>query len=125
MFWEVYPLVILKLNYRYYVLTNSLVSMQTYFVCYALNILGVLQNARPPLPPTCPTAFTHLISRCWSSNPDKRPHFDEIASILESYGESLEQDPEFFSSFKPSSDHNLFRCLPKCIVRNRSASLKV
>ncbi|KAF5459882.1 hypothetical protein F2P56_019794 [Juglans regia] len=82
------------------------------------------KNARPPLPPSCPTAFTHLISRCWSSNPDKRPHFDEIVSILESYGESLEQDPEFFSSFKPSSDHTFFRCFPKCIPRHRSASLK-
>ncbi|XP_062168394.1 serine/threonine/tyrosine-protein kinase HT1-like [Alnus glutinosa] len=82
------------------------------------------KNARPPLPPTCPVALSHLINRCWSSNPDKRPHFDEIVSTLESYGESLERDPEFFSSFKPSSDHTLSRCLPKCIARHGSASLK-
>jgi hypothetical protein len=99
-------------------------SMQTSLVSYILNLLGIVQNARPPLPPTCPVAFSHLINRCWSSNPAKRPHFDKIVSILESYGESLELDPEFFSSFKPSSDHALLRCLPKCITRHGSPSLK-
>ncbi|XVF54125.1 hypothetical protein PTKIN_Ptkin05aG0155800 [Pterospermum kingtungense] len=75
------------------------------------------KNARPPLPPKCPLAFTHLINRCWSSNPEKRPHFDEIVSILESYAESLEEDPEFFSTYKPpSADHAILRCLPKCIA---------
>ena len=105
-----------KTSFRY--------ALQTSLVSYVLNTLGVLQNARPPLPPECPMALSHLISRCWSSNPDKRPHFDEIVSLLESYEESLERDPEFFSSFKPSSDHTFLRCLPKCIARHRSASIK-
>ncbi|XP_039065308.1 serine/threonine/tyrosine-protein kinase HT1-like isoform X2 [Hibiscus syriacus] len=70
------------------------------------------KNARPPLPSSCPPAFSHLISRCWSSNPEKRPPFNEIVSILESYAESLEEDPEFFKTYKPSSGS---RCLPKCI----------
>lgn len=83
-----------------------------------------MQNARPPLPSTCPTAFSRLISRCWSTHPDKRPHFDEIVHILESYAESLEQDPDFFSSYKPPSDHTLLRCFPKWIGRHRSASWK-
>ncbi|XP_007036199.2 PREDICTED: serine/threonine-protein kinase HT1 [Theobroma cacao] len=74
------------------------------------------KNARPPLPSTCPLAFSHLINRCWSSNPQKRPHFDEIVSILEHYAESLEEDPEFFSTYKPSPDHAILRCLPKCIA---------
>ncbi|XWS37477.1 hypothetical protein CRYUN_Cryun19dG0046300 [Craigia yunnanensis] len=74
------------------------------------------KNARPPLPSTCPPAFSHLINRCWSSNPDKRPQFDEIISILECYAESLEEDPEFFSTYKPSGDHSILKCLPKCIV---------
>ncbi|KAK6249479.1 hypothetical protein SCA6_003484 [Theobroma cacao] len=74
------------------------------------------KNARPPLPSTCPLAFSHLINRCWSSNPQKRPHFDEIVSILEHYAESLEEDPEFFSTYKPSPDHGILRCLPKCIA---------
>ena len=74
-----------------------------------------MQNARPPLPSTCPLAFSHLINRCWSSNPEKRPQFDEIVSILESYAESLEEDPEFFSTYKPSADNTILRCLPKCI----------
>ncbi|KAK9277793.1 hypothetical protein L1049_027349 [Liquidambar formosana] len=82
------------------------------------------KNARPPLPPACPMAFSNLINRCWSSNPDKRPHFEEIVLILKQYADSLEQDPEFFLSYKPSDDHTFFRCLPKCIVARRSASLK-
>lgn len=74
-----------------------------------------MQNARPPLPTDCPRAFSHLINRCWSSKPNKRPHFDEIVSILESYTESLEQDPEFFSTYKPRPSNNiLMRFLPKC-----------
>ncbi|GMP33720.1 hypothetical protein CsSME_00006916 [Camellia sinensis var. sinensis] len=74
------------------------------------------KNARPPLPSTCPVAFRHLINRCWSSNPNKRPHFEEIVNILEVYAASIEQDPEFFLSYSPSNDHILFPCLPKCIA---------
>ncbi|KAF3437042.1 hypothetical protein FNV43_RR19795 [Rhamnella rubrinervis] len=80
------------------------------------------KNARPPLPSACPMAFSHLINRCWSSSPDKRPHFDEIVSILEGYAESVEQDPEFFSYYNPSPDHAILRCLPKFISRSRSSS---
>ncbi|XP_077244086.1 serine/threonine/tyrosine-protein kinase HT1-like [Tasmannia lanceolata] len=82
------------------------------------------KNARPPLPTTCPMAFSHLISQCWSTSPDKRPHFDQIVSILESYKESLEQDPSFFSSYKPTQEPTLLRCFPRCIAVRRSASLK-
>lgn len=74
------------------------------------------KNARPPLPSTCPVAFRRLIKRCWSSNPNKRPHFDEIVDILEDYAASLEQDPEFFLSYAPSGDHTLPRWLLKCIA---------
>ncbi|XP_039025508.1 serine/threonine/tyrosine-protein kinase HT1-like [Hibiscus syriacus] len=72
------------------------------------------KNARPPLPSSCPLAFCHLINRCWSSNPDKRPQFDEIVLILERYTESLEEDPEFFKTYKPSG-RTVLRCLPKCM----------
>ncbi|KAG6747049.1 hypothetical protein POTOM_049425 [Populus tomentosa] len=84
----------------------------------------VVQNARPPLSPKCPLAFSHLINRCWSSNPGKRPHFDEIVAILESYSESLAQDPEFFTSFKPPTNHTILRCFPKFIAGRRSASVQ-
>ncbi|XP_057416462.1 serine/threonine/tyrosine-protein kinase HT1-like [Lotus japonicus] len=81
------------------------------------------KNARPQLPSDCPLAFSHLINRCWSSNPNKRPHFDEIVSILENYTESLEQDPEFFSTYKPRQSNLILRCLPKCgDVGHNSAS---
>lgn len=79
------------------------------------------KNARPPLPSACPMAFSHLINRCWSSNPDKRPHFDEIVSILEGYADAHEQDPDFFSSYNPSAGFNFLRCLPKFSC-NRSSS---
>ncbi|KAJ1439055.1 Serine-threonine/tyrosine-protein kinase, catalytic domain [Sesbania bispinosa] len=80
------------------------------------------KNARPQLPSDCPWAFSHLINRCWSGNPNKRPHFDEIVSILESYTESLEQDPEFFSTYKPRSSNIIQRCLPNCNAGHKSAS---
>ncbi|KAF5734754.1 Serine/threonine-protein kinase HT1 [Tripterygium wilfordii] len=78
------------------------------------------KNARPPLPPACPVAFRQLINRCWSSNADRRPHFDEIILLLEFYAESLEEDPDFFSIYKPSSDLAIPRCLPTCIASRSS-----
>ena len=85
-----------------------------------------LQDARPPLPASCPQAFSHLINRCWSTNPDKRPQFEEIVSLLESYKGSFEEDPSFFLWYKPIQHKTLVRCLPRCITttRSRSASLE-
>ncbi|XP_022136980.1 serine/threonine-protein kinase HT1-like isoform X2 [Momordica charantia] len=82
------------------------------------------KNARPPLPTACPPAFRHLIKRCWSKNPDKRPHFDEIVSILETYTESYNEDPEFFCHYEPSSNHTVLQCLPNCITKRLPASPK-
>ncbi|XP_045824357.1 serine/threonine/tyrosine-protein kinase HT1-like isoform X1 [Trifolium pratense] len=72
------------------------------------------KNARPPLPSECPWAFSNLINRCWSSNPNKRPHFVEIVSILESFIESLELDPHFFSTYKQQPTNLILGCFPKC-----------
>lgn len=80
------------------------------------------KNARPPLPSACPMAFRHLINRCWSSNPNKRPAFDEIVTVLESYAESLEQDPDFFSCYDPGKRRTRLGCLPRCISIRTSAS---
>ncbi|CAI9112588.1 OLC1v1013056C1 [Oldenlandia corymbosa var. corymbosa] len=80
------------------------------------------KNARPPLPSTCPLPVRRLISRCWSPNPNKRPHFEEIVSVLERYTESLERDPEFFLSHEPREQQQLIRCLPRCLANCRSAS---
>ncbi|CAL1367605.1 unnamed protein product [Linum trigynum] len=74
------------------------------------------KNARPPLPVTCPRALSRLINRCWSSNPSKRPHFDEIVAILERYSESLSRDPDFFSKYKPGLEHSKLGRLANCIV---------
>ncbi|CAI0398687.1 unnamed protein product [Linum tenue] len=74
------------------------------------------KNARPPLPVTCPRALSQLINRCWSSNPSKRPHFDEIVAILERYSESLSRDPDFFSKYKPGLEHSKLGRLANCIV---------
>ncbi|KAL8141968.1 hypothetical protein V2J09_015000 [Rumex salicifolius] len=83
------------------------------------------KNARPPMPVDCPTALSRLIKRCWSTNPDKRPHFKEIVGLLERYSVALERDSEFFSSIKSPLDQKLLRCLPNCVTPRRSASLNV
>ncbi|KAJ1282913.1 hypothetical protein BS78_03G087800 [Paspalum vaginatum] len=95
-----------------------------------------LKNARPPLPDSCPVAISHLIIQCWATNPDKRPQFDDIVAILESYKEALDEDPSFFLSYVPPPMHqnhhhhhhhhhhqSLLRCFPRSM--RRSASLKI
>lgn len=102
------------------------ISFMCSFNLIILTYVSALQNARPPLPSACPQAFRHLIKRCWSRNPDKRPHFDEIVSVLETYVESYNEDPEFFCHYVPSSSSRCtaWRCLPKCITKQSSATLK-
>ena len=41
-----------------------------------------LQNVRPPLKDV-PQQFHKLIERCWDKDPDARPDFEEICTILE------------------------------------------
>lgn len=81
--------------------------------------MGCLQKARPPIPAACPVAVRKLIKRCWANNPHKRPQFEEIVTVLESYLESLEQDPDYFQSSAPHRKFTLLQCLPKCIEANR------
>ena len=40
-------------------------------------------NARPPLPPSCPEALSELVSLCWHPIPSKRPSFADILAYLE------------------------------------------
>jgi hypothetical protein len=90
-----------------------------------------MQNARPPLPASCPVAISHLITQCWATNPDRRPQFDDIVAILESYKQAHDEDPCFFLSYIPPPMHHhhhqqrLLRCFPRCITMRRSASLNV
>lgn len=77
------------------------------------------KKARPPIPAACPVAVRKLIKRCWANNPHKRPQFEEIVTVLESYSESFEQDPDFFQSSEPHRKFTLLQCLPKCIEANR------
>lgn len=79
------------------------------------------KKARPPIPAACPPAVRKLIKRCWANNPHKRPHFEEIVTVLESYAEVLEQDPVFFQSYEPPRNFTLSQCLPKCNSRSASA----
>lgn len=82
------------------------------------------KNARPPLPAACPVALSHLITQCWATNPDKRPQFMEIVSILGSYQQAFEKDPAFFLSYKPVQQQTFLGCFPRCMAVRRSASLK-
>ncbi|KAL1812453.1 hypothetical protein ACET3Z_022518 [Daucus carota] len=79
------------------------------------------KNARPPLPSTCPVAFCHLINQCWAGNPRKRPDFNKIVTTLESYAKSLDQDPDFFTSYKPCRHHAICRFFPKWTTAARFA----
>ncbi|KAK2992226.1 hypothetical protein RJ640_005713 [Escallonia rubra] len=47
------------------------------------------KNERPPMPASCQPALAHLIKRCWTANPSKRPDFSEIVSALEKYDECV------------------------------------
>ncbi|XP_027329316.1 serine/threonine-protein kinase HT1-like isoform X2 [Abrus precatorius] len=49
------------------------------------------KNERPPLPASCQPALAHLIKRCWSANPSKRPDFCDIVSTLEKYDECVKE----------------------------------
>ncbi|XP_078174508.1 serine/threonine/tyrosine-protein kinase HT1-like [Carex rostrata] len=82
------------------------------------------KNARPPMPTSCPIAISHLINQCWASNPLKRPDFDKIVSILESYKKSLDEDPTFFLSYNPVpvQEKGLKRCFPLFRVPHRNCA---
>lgn len=82
------------------------------------------KNARPPLPTACPAAFVHLIKRCWATNPDKRPDFDHIVSLLEQYRDSLREDPDFLLHYKPTERHKLFRFFKSCVPIGGSSFLR-
>ncbi|XP_014517924.1 serine/threonine-protein kinase HT1 [Vigna radiata var. radiata] len=49
------------------------------------------KNERPPLPASCEPGLAHLIKRCWSVNPSKRPDFSDIVCTLEKYDECMKE----------------------------------
>ncbi|KAF7803811.1 serine/threonine-protein kinase HT1 [Senna tora] len=49
------------------------------------------KNERPPLPESCQPVLAHLIKRCWSVNPSKRPDFRDIVCALEKYDECVKE----------------------------------
>ncbi|KAK2965062.1 hypothetical protein RJ639_029448 [Escallonia herrerae] len=60
--------------------------------CFAdllTSYFWLLENERPPMPASCQPALAHLIKRCWTANPSKRPDFSEIVSALEKYDECV------------------------------------
>ncbi|XP_076940810.1 serine/threonine/tyrosine-protein kinase HT1-like [Bidens hawaiensis] len=78
------------------------------------------KNARPPLDDSCPMAFHHLINRCWSSKPEKRPGFDEIVKILEGYAACVEENPDFLTTYEPDNG-SLFGCDRGCFGPRKTA----
>ena len=44
---------------------------------------------RPPIPTWCDPGWRSLMERCWSSDPEDRPLFSEIASELRAMSEAL------------------------------------
>ncbi|EPS61404.1 hypothetical protein M569_13392, partial [Genlisea aurea] len=49
------------------------------------------KRERPPLPESCQPVIAHLIKRCWSASPSKRPDFREIVAALEKYDRCLKE----------------------------------
>ncbi|KAK8457402.1 hypothetical protein SEVIR_3G180400v4 [Setaria viridis] len=52
----------------------------------------VNKNLRPVIPSSCPAAVKFLIEQCWSWQPEKRPEFRQIVSILENLKTVLERN---------------------------------
>ena len=43
----------------------------------------VNKNARPAIPQDCLPALSHIMTRCWDANPEVRPSFNEVVTMLE------------------------------------------
>ncbi|XP_071680745.1 serine/threonine-protein kinase STY13-like [Lolium perenne] len=43
----------------------------------------VNKNARPPIPQDCLPSLSHIMTRCWDANPEVRPSFNEVVTMLE------------------------------------------
>lgn len=39
---------------------------------------SVVMNLRPIIPPYCPQTLSLLMQRCWDSDPNNRPNFEEV-----------------------------------------------
>ncbi|KAH3766776.1 serine/threonine-protein kinase STY17 [Pelomyxa schiedti] len=48
----------------------------------------VCNGNRPPVPSEAPSSVCAVMCKCWSQNPDDRPNFSEIVSILEPHIDS-------------------------------------
>nr|CAB3460963.1 unnamed protein product [Digitaria exilis] len=72
----------------------------------------VNKNLRPAIPRSCPAAVKFLIEQCWSWQPEKRPEFRQIVSILENLKTVLERDgildkiPSFICQPQECNDQN-------------------
>jgi len=40
------------------------------------------QNVRPPIPDNCPKSIKNLLEVCWHKDPETRPNFDRVITIL-------------------------------------------
>ena len=42
----------------------------------------VSKGVRPEIPPKCPAILVEIMTRCWDSNPEIRPPFSDVVSML-------------------------------------------
>ena len=47
-----------------------------------VSVAVVTKGLRPAMPPNTPPVIADLIVKCWDTNPDIRPSFDEILKLL-------------------------------------------
>ncbi|KAK9681458.1 hypothetical protein RND81_10G003900 [Saponaria officinalis] len=87
------------------------------------------KNARPPLPASCQPALAHLIKRCWSANPNKRPDFSYIVSALEEYDSCVKEGlplPSHRRLVRRNAQHAIVDRFKGCVISfNPSSSSSI
>ena len=52
-------------------------------------IMAVTSGQRLPVPARCSPKFAKLMHNCWEKDPNKRPTFEYILSVVDSLGEAI------------------------------------
>ncbi|WOK99829.1 serine/threonine-protein kinase HT1 [Canna indica] len=82
------------------------------------------KNLRPPLSTSCSPVLNHLIKRCWSANPAKRPDFDYIVSALEKLDECLREGLPLRVHQELRIGSSLLKLFKGCIATTSSISVQ-
>lgn len=65
----------------------------------AYHLMQIMSGKRPEIPEHLPDVYKNLIERCWALNPDDRPSFEEIKTILQTNIADLKIDNDEFNNY--------------------------